>query len=654
MARSFDPSLGESIYVDDANGAITICNDFLKLSHIAFDTETTGLDKQRDQIVLFSLSDGVSRFTLPRHCLRYLAPVFVNPNIVKICHNIKYDAHMLENAGIPLMGDFHDTVVMAGLTDENRSLRLKDIFSRTTSMHTENWKGLMDKFKKAGLTPKRDATVITIMTDIMGKIAEEEPLSEAEEFCFDVLQDYASQDALLHWRLWDTERRRLQDTYFGGEDWTGWDFFLQIAVPFTKTLFNIERRGFALDLQFLKQLEKPLKDEIDEVARQFAKKAGREWNLASSKQMLTFFYELLGYKKMVIRGKEQETTSKDALERWIVQKRCDYSKLLLEHRKRSKILGTYVLGLQENSYEGRIHTSLNQTGAKTGRLSSSGPNLQNIPNRGTDKLGLRKAFVASRGKRLIVADYAQVEMRIFAHYSNDQNMLDAINNGKDLHADTAARMFGLEYEQIVASKKKAKADLTEEDNAIISERSKAKTINFGILYGMSSFGLQTTLATQHNIEVDEEEAKGYLDQYFIAYPGAAAWIKQVEREVSKNQCVQTILGRYRRLPDAKIGNYKQRARAKRQAVNAIIQGSAGDVINVTMNSLEYDTNLKRLQVRQLLQIHDELVFELPDNDYVAEEASKIIRYIMEHPFEENLSVPLLVDMDQGYDWSEAK
>ena len=662
--------LGDYNVVKTPREAVELSDRLLRLGAIAFDTETTGLDNMRDEIVCFSLSDGKNRWFVPLQFLGIFQPLFENPSSVKICHNIKFDAHMLKNHGIILGGPWHDTLTMAWLADETTPLALKERFNLVYGCLMPSFETIFGKFhtlveqpSSNGIVKLRAKRRKETLPEAFIRVMREEP---------DLAHNYASADAKMHWLLWEHYSKELQRIEFA-PGFSAWDHFTQVEVPFTKILWGMETRGFRIDRENLLKAEPVLRRMEDEIAQEFNQLAGpivAEHNrscapddrvkpfidMGSTTQLAVFLFDVLKYPT----PEGGRSTDEEALENLIETKQCPYSSVILRYREVTKLKQTYVDKLLRITWvDGNIHTSLRQAGTVTGRLSSADPNLQNIPRPDNDRSNIRGTFIASPGYRLIVGDYAQLEMRIMAHYSEDAGMLEAIWSDKDLHTYTAARMFGYTYEELVIRTKAAKNAMhagigTDEDKQVIQLRIAAKRINFGIIYGMSAKGLAVQLAKE-GVFKSKHECQALLDQYFGTFPGVHSFILRTHAQAAAAGYVTTLAGRRRRFPVfAHGGNYAEISRAERQSVNAPIQGTAADIVKNAMILCDRDQELKSMFTYNILQVHDELVFETPDDDAIANYAQERIKYWMEHPLPRGLIVPLPVDLNQGHSWAEAK
>ncbi|HKW86466.1 MAG TPA: DNA polymerase I [Nitrospiraceae bacterium] len=404
--------------------------------------------------------------------------------------------------------------------------------------------------------------------------------------------------------------------------------FEEVEMPLVPVLAEIERNGFALDVRALEALSKELERELDQMMGAIARLAGGEFNINSPKQLATVLFDKLGLKP-IRKTKTGYSTDEDTLTQLATQH--DLPAQILNYRTLSKLKSTYVDALPElvNPETGRLHTSLNQTVAATGRLSSADPNLQNIPVKGEFGLRIREAFVAAPGHTLLCADYSQIEPRILAHLSQDERLLKVFERGDDIHLATAVEIFKLSPELITREMRRA-----------------AKTVVFGIVYGISPFGLS------QNIGVSQQEAKKYIDAYFERYAGVKAFLDRTIAEAKEKGYTTTILGRRRPISELQSSDPTQRGFGERMAVNSPIQGSAADVIKVAMIAVSKRLHEELPSTKMILQVHDELIFETPEKD--VEKAKQLVKEEMEHTGTHlGLSVPLKVDLGVGRNWREA-
>ena len=619
----------------------------------ACDTETTGLDRKKDYVLLWSLCPDVnSRFCLsPRMLPIYTKELAPDKDIEWYFTNQTFDFCMLANTGAMVpQGTCYDTLAMDWLRDENRSGRhgLKET--------AWDYLGLsMKSFNETFPSRKRGDTV----TDRILRSVEEDP---------DKAYGYASEDAWATFRVFHKIREDLEGMYsFSGM--CLWDYFCKYEVPFTRVLYNCCRRGIMVDIGYLEELSPKLEGAIGSIQKKLNKIAGKELNPRSTPQLRSLFIDKLKLEPVEYTsggqsGNRLPSTNEKCLKVW-AEDGVEAANLMLELRSLEKTRGTYVEGLRkwaDNDY--RVHATLTQHVTVSGRLSSVDPNLQNIPRASEDNFGLRSAFIPKQDHVLVVADYEQLEMRLLAHMSGDRNMIDVINRGWDIHAGTASLMFGHKYEDIQAALKKkkiavkdSKIVMTELEKQMCFDRQAGKNLGFGINYG------EGPNALARKLNVSKDEAKRLREKYFQPYPDIRRFVEEVHETMASEGVVETILERPRRFPEMlgfgdvpfyQLSGYQRgaKARAERQGVNSRIQGSAADVAKLAMLKCEADERLIDLGAEQLLQVHDELIFEVPEE--TLHEALPIIKDNMEHPFDFDLSVPLDVDAGHGYAWSTAK
>ena len=393
-------------------------------------------------------------------------------------------------------------------------------------------------------------------------------------------------------------------------------------MPVARVLTSMEENGIQLDLKFLDQLGVDFSQTMQDLENQIVELAGENFNVSSPKQVGEILFDKLGLKGGKKTATGQYSTSDSVLEKI----EHPISSLILDYRGLSKLKSTYTDGLlkQANNDTHRVHTSYHQALTATGRLSSTDPNLQNIPIRTEIGRQIRKAFVAPEGRVLLAADYSQIELRLMAHFSQDDALLDAFNHGQDVHRRTAAEVLGIALEDVTSD-----------------QRRQAKAVNFGLLYGMSEFGLIRQLG------FTREESQNYIKQYFQRYPGIYEYMQRTRQVALEQGFVETILGRRLYTPDIAARNMMVRKAAERAAINAPLQGSAADIIKMAM--IEVDKMLPQAQAKMLLQVHDELVFEV-DADAADELAPKLAE-VMQSVVE--ISVPLVVEVGKGNNWDEA-
>jgi DNA polymerase-1 len=669
-------------WIDDGARMLQVCREIRDIGMAGLDTETTGKDEWMKDFVLFwSLSTGRgNRYCLSKRMLDIFDQELADdPNIMWAMTNANFDRCMLANSGVrDLAGPVHCTLVMDWLHNENRTGRhgLKP----TSLDHL----GLnMNEFKKVFKKKKGET-----YQDTLNRMMKEEP---------DSAIDYASMDAWASLELWKYLKGKLEDepTVTGV---TMWDLYDKIEVPYSKVLYHNIRNGVMLDQGWLRQIRIPITEKMDECLFKFNKMAGEEVNLNSPKQLVELFINKLGKKpiKWTSGGKsgnKQPSVDESVLKIW-AEEGDEHAGLLMEYRSLAKVRGTYIDGMLERVWtDGRIHPVINQHIAVTGRLSSSNPNLQNIPRPDDDIWGLRGAFMPGTGMTLVAIDYRQLEMRLLAHMSGDENMRGVIKKGWDIHAGTAALMYEKPYEEIQEAKfmkgwlehdKVPRERIPEWVFELTGFRQDAKAVGFGINYG------EGIPALAQKLGISKKEAAARKEKYFEPYPGVKEFIDYTHASCRETLEVHTILGRKRRLLEAdadwKEGFYSHRykkyvperpgplaARALRQAVNAVIQGSAADTARLAQILCEpkvlhgmglanqYSEAMESIGIRQLLQVHDEIVFEVPTDSL--KEGIEVLSRSMERPFHyvpemlgidfRELSIPLDVDAGYGEAWSEA-
>ena len=453
--------------------------------------------------------------------------------------------------------------------------------------------------------------------DIAGKGAKQLTFNEID---VDTAATYAAEDADITMRLHETLWPRLQQTP------SLVSVFRDIEMPLVPVLSRIERRGVLLDVEMLKQQSREFEKRLLELEQAAFKEAGEVFNLGSPKQLQAILFDKLGLPVISKTPKGQPSTAESVLQ----ELAHDYAlpELILEHRSLSKLKSTYTDKLPQmiDPDTGRVHTSYHQAVAATGRLSSSDPNLQNIPVRNEAGRRIRQAFIAAPGHKFLAADYSQIELRIMAHLSKDEGLLKAFAAGEDIHRATAAEVFGVAPDKVSSDMRRS-----------------AKAINFGLIYGMSAFGLARQL------DIERGMAQQYIDLYFARYPGVKAYMDET-RELAREQgYVETVFGRRLYLPEIKASNMARRQYAERTAINAPMQGTAADIIKRAMIELDGVIEKSKLDIHMIMQVHDELVFEVADG--IVGQASDIIINSMVGAAE--LAVPLIVDVGIGSNWDEA-
>ena len=589
--------------IDTEEDILLLASAIKKCQTVCFDTETTGTNAILAELVGLSLSTEEGKaFYIPvpknrdevKKILEPFRPIFESETITKVGHNIKYDLTMLANYGIELRGPLFDTMIAHYLLQPelHHSMDyLAEVYLNYNTIKIEELIGEKGKHQKN-------------MRDLA-----------PQNIC-----DYACEDADITLRLKNILEKELKKE--GAEK-----LFYEIEMPLVPVLAYMERNGARIDSDSLAETSTLFSQRLLTIENEIYTLAGEQFNIASPKQVGDI---LFGKLKIIEKPKKTKTgqfvTSEEVLAQ--VQNRHPIVKKILQHRGLKKLLSTYIDALPTlvNPATGKIHTSYNQTVTATGRLSSSNPNLQNIPIRDEDGKEVRKAFVPEQGCLFLSADYSQIELRIMAHLSGDKNMIEDFCSGHDIHAATAAKIY-----------KKPIEEVTKE------ERSKAKVANFGIIYGISVFGLA------ERMNVDRREAKELIENYFDTYSGVKEYIEQCKEEAKKNGYVETIFNRKRFLPDINSRNAVVRGYAERNAVNAPIQGSAADIIKVAMINIYRRMRELNLQSTMILQVHDELNFSvLPEE---RETVQNLVLEEMQRAF--TMSVPLVADHGWGNNWLEA-
>jgi len=572
---------------------------------------------------------------LEADALPRFARVFNDPNRHWVLANAKFDQHMLSNVGSGLAGKLLDIQVMHALLYEEKPHSLDFMGQELLGWQ---WKDMFEEWDKRAEPNVGDF--------ILG-LFKRDPTR---------LIEYASNDAYGTLQIFrilkaELESERIHSLYplmFP----TLWDYFYKVETPFTRVLWQCERNGILIDADYLHDVSKRVGKELDEIHREITRLVGRPINMNSPMQMRDYFFNELklrpiGFSKGGKSGVKQAQVNWDFLDHYAND--VPVAQLMLRYRDLSKLKGTYADGLPRFfDQHGRIHTRFNQDVARTGRLSSADPNLQNIPNAEADKHRVRAAFISPPGKNLVCFDYQALEMRLLAAASMEKDMIDIFLKGWDIHMGNASLVFGLPYDDIKAAKKKDKKDLNDYDRRCLKARADVKAIGFGLNYGMK----ENLLAK--NLQCSVEEAKKLMEAYMSRYPAVRAFYDEAIAETAGTapHYAYTLLGRRRHLPEIQSPNDMDRWRAERQAVNMQIQGTAADAAKMAM-ILIADARLdERFGCRMLLQVHDELVFECPEE--TCEEAMAEIKEWMEHPFPTDLAVPLTVSGDKAKNWADSK
>ncbi len=574
---------------------------------VAVDTETNSLDALRAEIIGVSLSvvagEGAyiplahdyagAPAQLPRdEALARLKPWLEDGGRAKLGQHVKYDRHVFANHGIEVRGFAHDTMLQSYVLEVHKPHGLSSLAERHLG--------------RSGITYE----------DLCGKGAHQIPFSQV---AIDLATEYACEDSdqtlAVHEVLWPQLEadEKLRDIY-------------RLEIASSEVLYRIERNGVLIDAEVLARQSLDLGERIVALEQQAHELAGQPFNLGSPKQIGEIFFTKLGLPVVKKTPSGAPSTDEEVLEK--LAEDYPLPARLLEYRGLSKLKGTYTdkLGMLANPRSGRVHTHYAQAVAVTGRLSSNEPNLQNIPIRTPEGRRVREAFVAPAGSVIASADYSQVELRIMAHISGDESLLRAFTEGMDVHRATAAEVFGVAPEQVASE-----------------QRRYAKVINFGLIYGMSSFGLARQLA------IDNNAARNYIDRYFQRYPGVKRYMDETRAQAKERGYVETVFGRRLYLPEINSPNGPRRGAAERAAINAPMQGTAADLIKMAMVQIQDTIDAEKRATKVVMQVHDELVFEVPEAEveWVRAEMPRLMAGVAE------LRVPLLAEIGVGPNWDRA-
>lgn len=579
---------------------------------IAFDTETTSLDAQQAQVVgvSFAVEAGEAAYVPLAHSymgvpaqldrdavLQALKPLLEDPAKAKVGQHAKYDMNVLANASTPItvQGIAFDTMLESYVLDS------------TATRHDMDSLAL----KYLGHSTIR-------FEDIAGKGAKQLTF---DQIALEQAAPYAAEDADVTLRLHQALWQKLEAVP------SLVTVLKDIEMPLVPVLARIERNGALVDGKLLGQQSLELGEKMVALERQAHELAGQEFNLGSPKQLGAILYEKLGLPVLAKTATGQPSTAENVLAD-LAEQDFELPKVIMQYRSLSKLKSTYTDKLPEqiNPRTGRIHTSYHQAVAATGRLSSSDPNLQNIPIRTAEGRRIRQAFVAPKGYKLLAADYSQIELRIMAHLAKDEGLLDAFRHDRDVHRATAAEVFGVELDQVSND-----------------QRRSAKAINFGLIYGMSAFGLAK------QIGVDRKQSQAYIDRYFARYPGVLAYMERTREQAAAQGFVETLFGRRLYLPEIHSKNQAMRKGAERTAINAPMQGTAADIMKRAMVAVDAWLQESGLDARVILQVHDELVLEVRED--LVDTVRDAIRPLMSDAAE--LDVPLVVEVGVGDNWDEA-
>ena len=580
---------------------------------ICVDTETTSLDPMTAKIVglSFSVEAGSAAYLPLTHdyfdapqqlnfaeTLAKIKPILESEAIKKVGQNLKYDQHVFKNHGITLNGIAHDTMLQSYVFESHKTHGMDALAERHLGLQTIHFE------------------------DVAGKGAKQVSFNQV---MVEVAAEYAAEDADITLQL-----HQAMFPVIANDEKLNF-IYEKIEMPSSACLFTIERNGVLIDSQMLNAQSNEIGLKLIALENQAYELAGQPFNLGSPKQLQEILFDKLGIKPTKKTPSGAPSTDEDVLQELALDH--PLPKVLLEYRGLAKLKSTYTDKLPRmiNAATGRVHTSYNQAVAITGRLASSDPNLQNIPVRSVEGRRIREAFIAPKGSHIVSADYSQIELRIMAHLSQDAGMLAAFANNEDIHRHTAAEVFGVEKEAV--------------DN---EQRRYAKVINFGLIYGMSAFGLA------QNLNIDRKAAASYIERYFARYPGVRQYMDNTRAIAKQQGYVETYFGRRLWVPEINSANAQRRAGAERAAINAPMQGTAADLIKLAMiavaNWLSTEKlNGEPLKTKLIMQVHDELVLEVPGNEL--ELVKKTLPDLMQNVAK--LSVPLLAEVGVGNNWESA-
>jgi len=600
------PPQGDYKIVSNGKELDKLVKHLSEAQSFAFDTETTSLNPMAARLVGLSFSpapgeayyvpvghvglDSIGQLPL-EEVIEKLKPLLEDAKFAKLAHNGKYDMTVLAEHGVTVRNLSFDSMIAAYLLGE-KSMGLKNL-----------------AFAKLAIE-------MTPIVELIGAGAKTIPMSQVE---IARAADYASADADMTLRLAKVFEPELKQQGL-------WQLFTGVEMPLTPILMHMERNGVALDTELLKKMSERLAEKLSKLEDDIYDNVGHQLNINSPQQLSNVLFEELKL-PTARKTKGGYSTSAAILEE--LRGVHPVIGFILDYRQLSKIKSTYIDALPNliNPRTGRVHTSFNQTRTTTGRLSSSEPNLQNIPVRGELGKEVRQSFIAPKGSYLLSADYSQIDLRALAHLSQDRSLLDAFRHDEDIHSATAAQVFGVDPAKVTPEMRRT-----------------AKTVNFGVIYGMSDYGLEQAT------ELSREEAAAFINAYFEKYPGVKQYLESTKEEARQKGYVQTILGRRRAIPEINHSNRQVREAAERMAINMPVQGTSADIIKVAMINLDREMAKRKLKSQMLLQVHDELIFEVPKAE--EKEMGKLAAELMSSAIE--LSVPLKVDIKTGPNWGEMK
>ncbi len=590
--------------VDNPSALEELLNRLSETKSFAFDTETTSLNSMLAQLVGISLSPAPGEaYYIPvghvgwgqveqlplEQVIDRLKPPLEDATLAKFAHNGKYDMTVLAEYGVTVNNLTFDTMVAAYLLSE-KFLGLKAL-----------------AFSKLGIE-------MTPIAALIGSGSKQLSMSQ-----IDISQaaNYACADADITGQLTELLKVELHQQGL-------WQLFSEVEMPLVPVLIHMERNGVALDKDLLRQMSHRFGEQLMKLEAEIYNNVGHQFNINSPRQLSSVLFEELKLPPSR-KTKSNYSTGASVLEGLLGTH--PIIEFILEYRRLTKLKSTYIDSLPSliNTKTGRVHTSFNQTRTATGRLSSSEPNLQNIPVRGELGRKVRQAFIAPLGSCLLAGDYSQIDLRVLAHLSQDPNLLSAFHRDEDIHAATAAQLFGVDASQVTPDMRRV-----------------AKTVNFGVIYGMSNYGLEQAT------ELSREEATQFIASYFGKYPGVKQYLESTKQRAREVGYVQTLLGRRRFIPEIGSLNRQAREAAERMAINMPVQGTSADIIKVAMINLQREMEKRQLKSKMLLQVHDELVFEVPEEEL--ELMHQLVPEIMSTALE--LSLPLKVDIKTGSNWME--
>lgn len=575
---------------------------------IAFDTETNNIDHFHAELVGISLSIAENEACyIPIHhhylgvpkqlpldeVIQKLKPIFENAKLKKVGQNVKFDYSILANYGITVQGITYDTMLESYVLNSNDRHDLDHLAQKHLHVKTITYDELTKVDKKKLTIDKIDIEHTT---------------------------RYACEDAdltlTIHNKLWAQLKQDSKLTHL----------FNDIEMPLAIILANMERTGVLIDESLLHQYSTEIQSKLDQLEQQIHDLAGEKFNIASPKQLQVILFEKNQLPVIRKTPKGDPSTNEEVLSE--LANDYELPRLILEYRGLAKLKNTYTdkLPLMISRIDHRVHTNYNQIGTVTGRLSSNDPNLQNIPVRNEEGRKIRQAFIAPKGYKIVSADYSQIELRIMAHLSRDKNLLDAFANNKDIHRFTASEILGKQENEVTSE-----------------ERRRAKAVNFGLIYGMSAFGLS------RQINIPRNEAKFYIDRYFERYPGVEQYMENTRKLAAEKGYVETLSGRRLYLPRINSASGIEKRAAERAAINAPMQGTAADIIKTAMIAVNHFIQKQGDNVKMVMQVHDELVFEVKETHL--DTITKQIKTIMENCYQ--LDIPLKVDVGFGNNWDEA-